>query len=144
MEEIDLCWKFHRAHQKVFYSGTSTIYHVGAGTLGYHSPKKTYLNFKNGLSLLFKHLDTAELIYKFPLRILLDWLAAFQFLLKGDPQNFMAVIKAHFKFLSNLGNDLHKRYVIRKSYPAYSKEMIYARSIVIDYYLKGKKDGYEL
>ena len=49
MEEIDLCWKLHRDNQKVYYCGKSTVYHVGAGTLGYGNPRKTYLNFRNGL-----------------------------------------------------------------------------------------------
>ena len=82
MEEIDLCWKLQRTGQKVFYCGKSTIYHVGAGTLSYSNPRKVFLNFRNGLSLLFKHLNRGELVYKLPLRILLDVIAAFQFLVK--------------------------------------------------------------
>ena len=76
MEEIDLCWKLNRAGLRVCYCGQSTIYHLGAGTLGYNNPRKTYLNFRNGLSLIFKHFDRAELLYKLPLRLWLDWLAA--------------------------------------------------------------------
>jgi GT2 family glycosyltransferase len=139
MEEIDLCWKLHRAEQKVFYCGKSTVYHVGAGTLGYQLPKKTFLNFKNGLSLILKHLGPVEMTYKFPLRIILDWVAAFHFLMKGEPQNFMAVIRAHFKFLIGINRDLRKRKEIRKNFPSYSNSLIYAGSIVFDYYLKGKR-----
>ena len=98
MEEIDLCWKLQRAEQKVFYCGKSTIYHVGAGTLSYRNPKKVFLNFRNGLSLLFKHLNAGELIYKLPLRILLDVIAALQFLIKGEAGSFAAVIRAHGNF----------------------------------------------
>jgi GT2 family glycosyltransferase len=144
MEEIDLCWKLHRAGQKVFYSGTSTIYHVGAGTLDYSSPKKIYLNFKNGLSLLLKHLRTGELFYKLPLRILLDWVAAFKFLLQGQPQNFGAVIRAHYNFLLDLNRDLIKRRAIQRAYPSYSDTMIYKGVVAVDYFLKGKKSGYDV
>lgn len=144
MEEIDLCWKLHRAGQKVFYSGTSTIYHVGAGTLDYSSPKKIYLNFKNGLSLLVKHLRTGELFYKLPLRILLDWVAAFKFLLQGQPQNFGAVIRAHYNFLLDLNRDLIKRRAIQRTYPSYSDTMIYKGVVAVDYFLKGKKSGYDV
>ena len=31
-------------------------------------PRKTYLNFRNGLSLIYKHLGPGELIYKLPLK----------------------------------------------------------------------------
>jgi GT2 family glycosyltransferase len=144
MEEIDLCWKLQRTGQKVFYCGKSTIYHVGAGTLSYRNPRKVYLNFRNGLSLLFKHLNTGELLYKLPLRILLDVIAAFQFLIKGEGGNFAAVIKAHATFLFNLGRDLGKRQAIRKAFPTYSDTMVYKGSVVVDYFLKGKRQGFQV
>ena len=139
MEEIDLCWKLQRSKQKVFYCGSSTIYHVGAGTLSYRNPKKVFLNFRNGLSLLVKHLNTGELIYKLPLRIALDVIAAFQFLSKGDGRSFAAVIRAHGKFLLNLSNELKKRKELRETLPTYPKTMIYKGSVVVDYFLKGQR-----
>jgi GT2 family glycosyltransferase len=144
MEEIDLCWKLQRTGQKVFYCGTSTIYHVGAGTLSYSNSKKVFLNFRNGLSLLFKHLNTGELIYKLPLRIILDLIAAFQFLIKGDAGSFAAVIRAHAKFLFNLGRDLRKRQEIRNAFPTYADAMIYKGSVVVDYFLKRKRHRYKM
>ena len=101
MEEIDLCWKLHRTGQKVIYCGKSTIYHVGAGTLGYRNPKKVFLNFRNGLSLLYKHLNAGELIYKLPLRILLDWIAAFQFLIKGEARSLQPLFVPRRNFFLN-------------------------------------------
>ncbi|HZI25865.1 MAG TPA: glycosyltransferase family 2 protein, partial [Chryseolinea sp.] len=139
MEEIDLCWKVQRSKHKVFYCGSSTIYHVGAGTLSYRNPKKVFLNFRNGLSLLVKHLNTGELIYKLPLRIALDVIAAFQFLLKGEGRSFAAVIRAHGKFLLNLSNELKKRKELRETLPTYPEAMIYKGSVVVDYFLKGQR-----
>ena len=139
MEEIDLCWKLHRAGKKIYYSGKSTVYHLGAGTLGYQQSGKTYLNFKNGLSLIFKHLLPSELIYKLPLRILLDWIAALHFLLKGEPKNFGAVLRAHYRFLTELNQNIPKRKELQQSYPTYPNTLIYPGLIVVDYYLKGKK-----
>lgn len=142
MEEIDLCWKIHRTGQKILYCGSSTIYHEGAGTLPYRDPRKTYLNFRNGLSLLLKHLGSGELLYKLALRILFDWIAAFQFLIKGELRNSSAILRAHGRFVLNLRRDHRKRRKLRKSYPTYDNAMIYEGSIVIDYYLRGKKEGY--
>jgi GT2 family glycosyltransferase len=139
MEEIDLCWRLQRTTQKVYYCGKSTIYHVGAGTLGYSHPQKTFLNFRNGLTLLLKHLNTGELIYKLPIRILLDWAAALQYMTKGEPSNFEAVIRAHYNFLLNLNRDLRKRRAIRKYFPSYCRTMIYEGSVVLDYFMRGKK-----
>lgn len=139
MEEIDLCWKIHRAFRTIWYCGSSTVYHVGAGTLGYDSPRKTYLNFRNNLSLIFKHFSTAEACYKLPLRVVLDWVAAGVFLLKGRPQNAVAVLKAHLHFIRNMGRDRRKRRSLQKAYPTYSRREIHTRLIIVDYYLRGRK-----
>jgi GT2 family glycosyltransferase len=139
MEEIDLCWKLNRAGLRVCYCGQSTIFHLGAGTLGYDNPRKTYLNFRNGLSLIFKHFDRVELFYKFPIRLVLDGLAAVVFLLKGQPGNFNAVGKAHLHFIRHYARDKRKRRAIREQYPHYSRKAVYPGSIVFDFYVKGKR-----
>ncbi len=138
MEEIDLCWKIQRTNQKVFYCGKSTVYHVGAGTLAYGNPKKTYLNFRNGLSLIYKHFNAFELAFKFPARLVLDWVAALSFLLKGEGKSFKAVFRAHFDFFMNIRRDRLKRAQIQKSQD-YSRTCIKRGLVIFDYYIRGKK-----
>jgi GT2 family glycosyltransferase len=137
MEEIDLCWKINRTSQLVMYTGASTVYHLGAGTLGYNSPRKVYLNFRNGLILIYKHLDSAELFYKIPFRIILDWAAALMFLFKGNPKHAGNVLKAHFDFFTSLGRHRKKRAQLHEDHPSYSRQSIYKRLIILDYYFKG-------
>lgn len=139
MEEIDLCWKINRTPQKVYYCGKSVIYHVGAGTLGYGHPRKTYLNFRNGLVLIYKHLDPDELVYKIPARLMLDWLAAFIYLVKGQPRHTVAVLKAHLHFFKRLPQNRVKRHAIRNQYASYSRASIHKGLIIVDYYLKRNK-----
>lgn len=139
MEEIDLCWKIQRTGNKIMYNGSSTVYHLGAGTLGYDSPKKVYLNFRNGLILIYKHLGGAELFVKLPSRIILDWTAAVVFALKGKFTHASQVIKAHLHFFGSLRKTRIKRQEIQQKYPSYSKESIHKGVIVFDYYLKGMK-----
>ncbi|HET9486484.1 MAG TPA: glycosyltransferase family 2 protein [Chryseosolibacter sp.] len=141
MEEIDLCWKLNRAGSVVYYSGKSVVYHIGAGTLGYHHPRKTFLNFRNGLSLIFKHLDTGELFYKLPLRMVLDWLAAVFFLIKGQGRNFVSVFRAHASFLGQLGRLMSKRRSVRREYPTYPRNNIHRGLIIVDYYLRKRKSS---
>jgi GT2 family glycosyltransferase len=143
MEEIDLCWKIHRSGKKVMYCGSSTVYHLGAGTLAYASPRKTFLNFRNNLSMLYKHYRTMELVIKMPLRMFLDWLAAFVFLIKGEPGNMWAVFRAQGAFLGNLPVNTIKRKELRK-FPHYRGQLVYKGSILADYYLKKKKEGIEI
>ncbi|MBT1702364.1 glycosyltransferase family 2 protein [Chryseosolibacter indicus] len=135
MEEIDLCWKIQRTENRILYYGKSKVYHVGAGTLGYESPRKTFLNFRNNLIVNYKHLDAGEICYKLPLRILLDWLAALMFLIKGKTKNSLSVIQAHAAFFSSLRKHAIKRKALHQQFPTYSRKNIYKRSVVAAFYL---------
>lgn len=139
MEEIDLCWKLHRADKRVCYCGSSTVYHLGAGTLGYLSPRKTYLNFRNGLVLLLKHLNPAELLYKVPLRLLLDGAAAGLFLFKRQPAHTAAVFRAHMHGVKTLKSTWQKRRSLRQQYPDYHRMDIFPGILVYRYYMLGQK-----
>lgn len=95
MEEIDLCWRMHLAGHQVYACPQSSVYHVGGGTLPRSNPRKTFLNFRNGLWMLYKNSSRGNLAWKMGARILLDWLAATQFITKGELKNATAVLKAH-------------------------------------------------
>ena len=47
MEEIDFCWRLKNEGYRIMYCGSSTVYHIGGGTLPKISARKTYLNFRN-------------------------------------------------------------------------------------------------
>lgn len=140
MEEIDLCWKLNRAGYSVFYQGASTVYHVGGGTLSATNPQKTYLNFRNGLSLIFKHFSSGQLLWKFPVRMLLDWVAAAKFLLEGSGANGIAVLKAHFNFVASLKREIKKRNLLKNEIPNFSVKNDYKGLIIYDYYLKKRRN----
>lgn len=131
MEEIDLCWRVHSLGYKIKCIPESVIYHVGGGTLSKAKPFKTYLNFRNGLFLLLKNLPLLKALLKVPARVLLDWVAAFKFLLEGNANHSLAVIKAHLSVLLKLVKTLKKRSLVSRA--PRSKLMIY------EYYLKGNK-----
>lgn len=137
MEEIDLCWRIQRADLSVFYCGASHVYHVGAGTLSRSNPRKTYFNFRNGLSLLFKNWSTPSLLLKFPIRLLLDDVAAFKFLLSGNPADATAVLKAHVHFFRNLKINVQKRRIFKKY--RFSTRNIFKGLVLWDYFILGKK-----
>jgi len=139
MEEIDLCWKLNRAGHQIYYQGQSTIYHVGGGTLNASNSKKTYLNFRNGLSLVIRHFPAGELLYKLPLRILLDWVAAIKFLADGSSSDARAVIRAHIDFISRLKGEVKKRRSLNKTLPRHRAKWIYPGLIVFEFYIRGKK-----
>lgn len=99
-EEIDLCWRLQRLGYKIFVEPASVVYHVGGGTLPMGSRKKTFLNFRNNLVMLTRNLKWEEILYKIPVRIVLDNIAAFQALVKGDFSSFISIESAHLHYLS--------------------------------------------
>lgn len=139
MEEIDLCWKINRSGGKVFYCGKSTVYHVGAGTLGHENPRKTYLNFRNGLVMIYKHFNTIELYTKLPVRLGLDWVAALTFALRGRFSHTRAVFRAHYDFMASLNINRKKRAAIQENYPGYPRTNIHPGLIIFDYYFRRRK-----
>lgn len=139
MEEIDLCWRLNRMGHKVYVEPKSVIYHVGGGTLSKSNPRKTYLNFRNGLSLLLKNLTNTELAWRLPLRMVLDWIASLKFLFAGQFKDAGMVWKAHFDFLMRFRNDLNKRKRWTSSFNN-SKNLLISNGILaVEYYMKGKK-----
>jgi GT2 family glycosyltransferase len=145
MEEIDLCWRLQKAGYEIHYQGQSKVYHVGGGTLAVSNPRKTYFNFRNGLSLIFKNLSSFELIWKFPLRIFLDWIASFKFLSDGSAKDFKAVWSAHFDFIKSIGREISKRKsTAKKSNYRGTLPMIYMKLLIVDYFLFRKKSFKDL
>ena len=139
MEEIDLCWRLNNAGLKVMYNGKSTVYHVGGGTLKKSNPKKTYLNFRNGLALLYKNYLRWELWLKLPIRIALDMVACVKFMLFDSFDDGVAVLKAHFHFILDLPSNFKKRKKINQRAVGGAFPPIYKGSIVFDYFIKGKR-----
>lgn len=97
-EEIDLCWRLKNAGRKIWYTGKSTVYHVGGGTLNKQNPRKTFLNFRNNLSMLLKNLPFPKLLWLIFLRLCLDGVAGIMFLFRNGFAHTWAVVRAHFVF----------------------------------------------
>lgn len=100
-EEIDLCWRLKNTGRKIYYCGSSTVFHVGGGTLNKQSPQKTFLNIRNNLSMLLKNLPLSTLLWLIPLRLVLDGIAGIYFGLKDGFPHLWAVVRAHFAFYKN-------------------------------------------
>lgn len=136
MEEIDFCWRAQNAGYRIEYCPHSVVYHVGGGTLPKSNPRKTYLNFRNNMALLYKNLPTQRLAWVIGSRIVLDYVAAFKFLLERKPKEFSAVVSAHRAFHQWVPRLKAKRQSLaQKTRPT----GMYRGLLLIDYYLLGKK-----
>ncbi len=139
MEEIDLCWRLRQFDRRIVCIPQSAVYHQGGATLDMDNPRKTYLNFRNNILMLYKNLPAKDRQKTLFIRMLMDGIAALGFMAKGKVGNVRAVWRAH----------RDARSMIRENYRnAYSKGgrqkllgiFPYSeKSIVSEYYLKGKK-----
>ncbi len=137
MEEIDLCWNLRRRGWRIGYTPAATVYHVGGGALGYGQPRKTFLNFRNSLAVLTKHLRSRWIFARIFHRLVLDGFAAIKFLLEGHGAHAWQVGRAHrgfFRWLPQLLRDRKDLLQIERN-PDLTG--MYHRSIAYDRYILG-------
>jgi riboflavin kinase/FMN adenylyltransferase len=145
-EEIDLCWRVKRAGYSVWCFPQSVVYHLGGGTLGYDSPRKVFLNFRNSLFTLIKNESTTKLLWLIPARLVLDGVAAAMYLSKGNFAAIKALLQAHLSFYSGFRGMLNKRKQVAEIVKNWAlpdkkadKTGIYHASIVFAHYLRRAK-----
>jgi len=135
MEEIELCWRIQQSGWEIYVVPESVVYHVGGGTLPKINPRKTYYNFRNNLLMLLKNLPGHQLIWKMPLRLFLDVIAAVKFLFDGDYKDTLAVLKAHVGFYKLSLKFLSKRSQLQNHIMKHPSKGIYKKSIIKEYYI---------
>ena len=138
-EEIDLCWRLRLMGRKIFCIPDSAVYHIGGGTLPKNNPMKTYLNFRNNLTMLYKNLSDGELHHVMRVRAVLDYVAALQALLSGRTGDFKAILRGRRAFKQWLPDYREVRRSVQSMRKVDSVTGIYRRSILWQYYAKGHK-----
>lgn len=138
-EEIDLCWRLRLSGRKIYCIPDSFVYHIGGGTLPKNNPMKTYLNFRNNLTMLYKNLPDEELHRVMRIRVFLDYVAAFQALLSGRRGDFKAILNGRKAFKQWLPEYREIRKKIQNSRKEENITGIYGHSILWQYYAKGHK-----
>ena len=134
-EEIDLCWRAQNEGHKVYYLGSTQVYHLGGSTLSNMNPRKTFLNFRNSLYSITKNLPRRRTAWIVIIRLVLDMVAGIRFVLQFKPAHFLAIIKAHVSYYMHLGTMLRKR---RKS--DHLKKYYHTKSIVWSHYVLGIRE----
>ncbi len=144
-EEIDLCWRLRLKGYRVVCIPESQVYHVGGGTLPKGNPMKTYLNFRNNLTMLYKCLSDEELRPVMRMRWFLDYLAAWEMLiLKRNWGDFCAVYRARRAFKRWRKDFAADRDIIQQGRVAQKIPEQTTFSLLWQYYVKGRKKFSEL
>lgn len=139
MEEIDLCWRLRARGRKVVCLPASRVYHVGGATLAKEDPRKTFLNFRNNLLMLYKNLPDGELGKVMRVRRWLDYVAALKFFLTGDVSNARSVLRARREFFRiRPGFEADRAENLRKAVPGDIPERV-PFSLLAAYYLHRRR-----
>ena len=140
MEEIDLCWRMQSSGYRIGIEPRATVYHLGGGTLSALSPRKTMLNHRNNLAMLYKNLPLGHLLWVLPARLVLDGVAAASYLVKGQWACVKAVWQAHVGFYRMLPSLSAKRKA-EQAKRATLPRTIYRGSVIVRRLAGGKKFG---
>ncbi len=138
-EEIDLCWRFLNQGYKIACVPQSTVYHLGGATLDAAHPRKTFLNFRNNLTMMLKNLP----VHALPLiliRMVLDGLAGLKYIGEGRFKHFVAILKAHGSFYARIPDTLKKRGKTK----SINDSVQYKKCLLWDYFIKGNKSFQKL
>ena len=139
-EEIDLCWRLHIRGRRIVCITDSEVYHVGGGTLPKSNPMKTFLNFRNNLTMLYKCLPDDELRRVMRWRWLLDYVAAWQTLVVGrNLGDFRAIYRARRAFKRWRHDFDADRQAIQQSRVAADIPEQRSFAILWQYYVKGRR-----
>ena len=139
-EEIDLCWRMRLAGRRIVCVPESRVYHVGGGTLPKKNPMKTFLNFRNNLTMLYKNLPEEQLKPVMRRRWWLDRLAMLQMVLSGSLSEARAVMRGRreYRRWKHEFDDERKR-IQSMAQAAAAESALSDCAILWQYYARGRK-----
>ena len=134
MEEIDLCWRIRRMGYKIAVVPQAAVYHLGGGSLPPSDPRKTYLNFRNNLLMLYKNLPAHGRTWRLFRRRLLDTAAWARFIAAGQWGSASAIVRAHRDYAR-----MARAITPRASSDGNGADTRERPDILVEYYLKGTR-----
>lgn len=138
-EEIDLCWRLRARGGEIVIAPESYVYHVGGGSLDAENPRKTYLNFRNNILMIYKNMPYWRMMITLIIRFVLDLIATLRFVQIGRKSQARAVLIAWRDALRAIPQfrDDRKQNLARQVVA--TKKILSPLSIVWQYYVLGRK-----
>ena len=138
-EEIDLCWRLCSRGYRIVCIPDSVVYHVGGASLPKSNSRKTFLNFRNNMILLYKNLPDDQLAYVMRWRFWLDALACVYFFLTLQWGSCLAVWRGRWAFRKMKADFRQDREKNIRAAVLPASEILFPKSILWNYHVKGKK-----
>lgn len=144
MEEIDLCWRLRSRGRRIVCLPASTVYHLGGATLNKENPRKTFLNYRNNLLMLYKNTSRRRFVFVFVFRFFFDYLSGLVFLFFGKRGDAWAVLRARLAFWKMRPSFRTQRIENRKLTTVNPIPEVYRGSILLNYYFGRKRSFRDL
>lgn len=138
-EEIDMCWRMRNRGNRVVACGSSGVYHLGGATLNSANPRKTYLNFRNSLTMMVKNYNSRLWPFVILFRLVLDGVAGLKFVAGGKFAHCWAIVRAHWAFFFSITSAIRKRCALKKGRSRSLVPEVKRYSLIVNYYLRGRK-----
>lgn len=109
-EETDFCIRALLANWDIYYQPKSVIYHRGGLSSKNYGISRIYFHsFKNRIVSYLKNFNYSTLFFIMPIHLVMCEVTAFLYLLTGKPQYFVAIQKAIFWNITQIGKTYKKR-----------------------------------
>lgn len=138
-EEIDMCWRLRSRGHLLMCVPQAVVYHVGGATLQMESPRKTFLNFRNNLLMIYKNIPEEDLKKVMRFRFWADYVAATKFFLTGHFSNATAVYRARKAFFRLLPQYEAIRHENLQQTKVSNIPEIYPKSLLKAFYFANQK-----
>ena len=139
MEEIDLNWRAQLVGYKSVVTLKTHLYHYSGYTLPAENPRKMYLNHRNNLIMLLKNYSFASLIWIFPIRLILEFIAFAYAAVTGNKNWAIGVMKGVGFVVSNFTSIWKKHLLVQKLRTVPDSEIMqnmYKGSVALAFFLK--------
>lgn len=114
MEEIDLNWRAQLVGYNSVVTLKTYLFHYSGYTLPAENPKKMYLNHRNNLIMIIKNYSFHSLLWIFPIRLILEFIAFAYAIVTGNINWAKGVLKGIGYVIKNLGTIWKKHNKIQK------------------------------
>lgn len=138
-EEIDLCWRLKNLGRRIVFCPDSIVFHYGGATLDMKNPKKTYLNFRNNLLMIYKNINQEQMLRVFLFRFFMDLSSCLMFAFKAEFKNSVSVLKGVLDFWRMKDSFKPKRMEIQSKLRKNEICEMKKYSIVYEYFVKNRK-----
>jgi GT2 family glycosyltransferase len=139
MEEIDLNWRAQLVGYKSVITLKTFLYHYSGYTLPAENPRKMYLNHRNNLIMILKNYSFLTLLWVFPIRLGLEFIAFAYAAVTGNKNWAIGVLKGVGFVISHFGSIWKKHIQVQKMRTVSDSEIMqnmYKGSIALAFFLK--------